>query len=117
MNLSEMWPGPCLVVGAAQQGRYLLQAEHPKTGTAIIESFAALSSVVARGSELTKAGYRTEIWSPVSVESIAGLGPASPSHRAEARLAMAKAREQARVATTPARDVVCLPFHGRVICC
>ena len=68
MNLSELWPGPCLAAVAAQQGRYLLQAQHSKTGTAIIESFAALSSVVARGSELIKAGYRTEIWSPVSAE-------------------------------------------------
>ena len=65
MTLSEMWPDPRVAITAVQGG-YLLHAEHPKTGAAIIESSAALLAAVARASELTKAGYRTEIWSPAS---------------------------------------------------
>jgi hypothetical protein len=46
----------------------LLQAEHPTIGDTIVESSATLNAAVARASELIKAGYRTEIWSPVPVE-------------------------------------------------
>jgi hypothetical protein len=45
-----------------------LQVEHPKTANAVVKRFATFSSAVTRASELIKAGYRTEIWSPVSVE-------------------------------------------------
>jgi hypothetical protein len=67
MTLSEMWPDPRLAITAVQGG-YLLQAEHPTIGDIIVESSAALNAAVARASELIKAGYRTEIWSPASVE-------------------------------------------------
>ena len=67
MTLSEMWPDPRLTITAVQGG-YLLQAEHPTIGDTIVESYAALNAVVARASELIKAGYRTEIWSLASVE-------------------------------------------------
>jgi hypothetical protein len=67
MTLNEMWPDPRLAIPAAEGG-YLLQAEHPKTAKAVAEGFATISSAVARASELIKAGYRTEIWSPLSVE-------------------------------------------------
>ena len=72
MTLSEMWPDSRLAIPAAQGG-YLLQAEHPKTANAIVESFATISSAVTRASELTKAGYRTEIWSSVSDGSTSNL--------------------------------------------
>jgi hypothetical protein len=67
MTLSEMWPDPRLAITAVQRG-YLLQAEHPTIGDTIVESSATLNAAVARASELMKAGYRTEIWSPLSVE-------------------------------------------------
>jgi len=68
MTLSEMWLDPRLAITAVQGG-YLLQAEHPTIeDTIIVESSAALNAAVARASELIKAGYRTEIWSPASVE-------------------------------------------------
>ena len=63
MTLSEMWPDPRLAITAV----HLLQAEHPTIGDTIVESSATLNAAVARASELIKAGYRTEIWSPVSV--------------------------------------------------
>jgi hypothetical protein len=67
MTLSELWPDPLLAKGAVQGG-YLLQVEHPKTANAVVESFATFSSAITRASELIKAGYRTEVWSPLSVE-------------------------------------------------
>jgi hypothetical protein len=63
MTLSELWPDPRLAITAVRGG-YLLQAEHPAMGDIILESSAALNAAVARASELIKAGYRTEIWSP-----------------------------------------------------
>ena len=66
MTLSEMWPDPRLAITAVQGG-YLLQAEHPTIGDILVESSAALNAVVARASELIKAGYRTEIWSPAAI--------------------------------------------------
>jgi hypothetical protein len=72
MTLSEMWPNPRLAKGA-DQGGYLLEIEHPKTANAAVESFATISSAVTRASELIKAGYRTEIWSPVSDGSTSTL--------------------------------------------
>src|SRR6266851_9105037 len=72
MTLSEIWPDPRLAKGAVQDG-YLLEIEHPKTANAIVESFATISSAVTRASELIKAGYRTEIWSPVSAGSTSNL--------------------------------------------
>jgi hypothetical protein len=36
--------------------------------------------------------------------------------QAEAKLAMTRARNEARAASTPPRDVVCLPLNGVVIC-
>jgi hypothetical protein len=36
--------------------------------------------------------------------------------QAEAKLAMQRARNEARAATTPARAVVCLPFNGIIVC-
>ena len=47
---------------------YSLQAEHPKTGKAIVESFATLNSAVARARELMQSGYSTGIWSPAYLE-------------------------------------------------
>ena len=67
MTLSKMWPDPRVAITAGQGG-YMLHAEHAETGDAIVESSATLNAAVARASELTKAGYRTEIWSPVSVK-------------------------------------------------
>jgi hypothetical protein len=68
MTLGELWPDPRLAKGAVQGG-YLLQVEHPKTANAVVESFATFSSAVTRASELIKAGYRAEIWSPMSIVS------------------------------------------------
>jgi hypothetical protein len=68
MNVSEMRPNPRLAKSAVS-GDYLLEIEHPKTGNAIVESFATFSSAVTRASELIKAGYSAEIWSPISVGS------------------------------------------------
>jgi hypothetical protein len=65
MTLSELWPDPRLTKSAVPGG-YLLQVERPKTANAIVERFATFSSAVTRASELKKAGYRAEIWSPVS---------------------------------------------------
>jgi len=65
MTLSEMWPDHRLAMPSVQGG-YLLHVEYPKTGAARIESSTTLLAAVARASELTKAGYRTEIWCPVS---------------------------------------------------
>jgi len=36
--------------------------------------------------------------------------------QAEARLAMQRARSEARAATTSPRAVVCLPFNGMIVC-
>jgi hypothetical protein len=65
MTLSELWPDPRLAKSVFQVG-YLLQVEQPKTANAVVESFATFSFAVTRASELIKAGYRAEIWSPVS---------------------------------------------------
>ena len=54
---------------AAVQGQYLLQGQHFAAGNAIAESFTTLRSAVIRASELIKAGYVIEIWSPTSLES------------------------------------------------
>jgi hypothetical protein len=73
MNLSELWRDPRLATPAAQGG-YLLQVEHPKTANAVVEGLATFSSAVTRASELIKAGYRTEIWSPLSTECTDAVG-------------------------------------------
>jgi hypothetical protein len=36
--------------------------------------------------------------------------------QAEAKLAITRARNEARAASTPPRAVVCLPFNGIVVC-
>ena len=54
---------------AAVQGQYLLQGQHFAAGNAVAESFTTLRSAVIRASELIKAGYVIEIWSPTSLES------------------------------------------------
>jgi hypothetical protein len=65
MTLSELWPDPRLTKSAVAGG-YLLQVEHSKTANVIVERFATISSAVTQASELIKAGYRAEIWSPVA---------------------------------------------------
>ena len=54
---------------AAVQGQYVLQGQHSAAGNAVAESFTTLRSAVVRASELIKAGYAIEIWSPASLES------------------------------------------------
>ena len=68
MSLLELLqdPGPPI---ATVQGRYLLQGQHSGTGNAVAESFTNLNSAVIRASELIRAGYVIEIWSPTSLES------------------------------------------------
>jgi hypothetical protein len=66
MTVDDLWPDHRSTISAAR-GAYLLQAEHSKTRNAIEESVATLNAAVARASELIRAGYSTEIWSPVSV--------------------------------------------------
>jgi hypothetical protein len=68
MSLIELLQDPAPPI-AAVQGRYLLKGQHSPTGTAVAESFTNLNSAVIRASELIRAGYVIEIWSPTSLES------------------------------------------------
>ena len=54
---------------AAVQGQYLLQGQHFTAGDAVTECSTTLRGAVVRASELIKAGYVIEIWSPTSLES------------------------------------------------
>jgi hypothetical protein len=66
MSLIELLQAPALPI-AAVEGRYLLQG-HSRAGNAVAESFTNLNSAVSRASELIRAGYLIEIWSPTSLE-------------------------------------------------
>lgn len=68
MSLIELLQASALPI-AAVQGRYLLQGMHSRTGNAVAESFTNLNGAVSRASELLKAGYVIEIWSPTSLEN------------------------------------------------
>jgi hypothetical protein len=68
MSLIELLQEPALPI-AAVQGRYLLQGRHSRAGNAVAESFTNLNSAVSRASELIRAGYDIEIWSPTSLEN------------------------------------------------
>jgi hypothetical protein len=48
---------------------YLVQAEHPESGTAAGESYASMSAAIARAVELLQEGYIVEISSVATVVS------------------------------------------------
>ena len=68
MSLIEFLQSPPMPI-AAVKGRYLLQGRHSRAGNALAESFTNLNSAVSRASELIRAGYVIEIWSPTSLEN------------------------------------------------
>jgi hypothetical protein len=59
----ESWHCCDMDVGEPPVG-YTLQAEHPKSGTAIVESHATMKAAIARAAELITGGYCVEIGSP-----------------------------------------------------
>lgn len=71
MSLLDFLQEPARPI-AAVQGRYLLQGVHSQAGNAVAESFANLNSAVTRASELIRAGYVIEFWSPTSDAAIRG---------------------------------------------
>jgi hypothetical protein len=68
MSLMELFQDAASPI-AAVQGQYLLQGQHFAAGDAVTECSTTLRSAVIRASELIKAGYVIEIWSPTSLES------------------------------------------------
>ena len=68
MSLIELLQDHSLPIAAVHSNRrYLLQGQHSRTGKTLTEGSLSFQGAIHRASELIRAGYAIEIWSPTDI--------------------------------------------------